>query len=40
MLEPVRISLRIPGTASMPELIKLIQDVDVVFPRLQAEGYL
>jgi 5,10-methylenetetrahydromethanopterin reductase len=28
MSEPVRISLRIPGTAPMPELIKLIQDVE------------
>src|SRR5712691_5972820 len=28
MSEPVRISLRIPGTAPMPELITLIQDVE------------
>ena len=28
MSEPVRISLRIPGTAPMPEIITLIQDVE------------
>ena len=28
MSEPVRISLRIPGTAPMPELITLIQDIE------------
>lgn len=28
MTAPVRISLRIPGTAPMPQLMKLIQDVE------------
>jgi hypothetical protein len=28
MPQPVRLALRIPGTAPMPELLELIQDVE------------